>query len=368
MAEKQNFFVDRPYAIHAANCMLVLQNGLMVPAKFDPDFRSRNQLAVAYEPAATCLEFEKELLVPALQQGGDLITIKKMFGLCVLGRNRPQRIFILIGAGNTGKTTVGLIIERLIGRQNCAELRTKQLEGRFEMARLVNKTLVFGPDVAADFLMSETAHRLKSIVGRDPLVAERKNSSDDFRFLGDLNALITANEDLLIRLHGEYDRSAWRRRLCVILFAREPITKRITNYDEVLLAKEGSGILNLAIKGLVSYFQDEATCGDIALSKEAAARIDNLLNKSEALRIFITEEFVATEKSAITSDQLVVAFAAYAKDKGWRLVPRRTIEEQARHLMLEIWGISQSHDLKQEGQTVRGYRGIRLRKADETDL
>jgi hypothetical protein len=152
------------------------------------------------------------------------------------------------------------------------------------------------------------------------------------------------------------------------LFARAPITKRITSYDEVLLAKEGSGILNLAIKGLETYFRDEATCGDIILSKEAAARVDNLLNKSEALRIFVTEELVATEKSALTSDGLVVAFAAYAKDKGWRLVPRRTIEEHARNLLLEIWGISQSHDLKHEGQTVRGYRGIRLRKADETDL
>jgi phage/plasmid-associated DNA primase len=114
VVERTDFFLNRPHAIHAANSMLVFENGGVVPKDFGPEFLSRNQLTVAYKPEACCPRFEKELLAPALCPD-DLAIIKKMFGLLILGRNRPQRIFILLGAANTGKTTTGLIAEGLIG-------------------------------------------------------------------------------------------------------------------------------------------------------------------------------------------------------------------------------------------------------------
>jgi len=216
--------------------------------------------------------------------------------------------------------------------------------------------------------MTEGAHRLKSIVGGDPLVAERKNSNDDFRFKGNINSLITANEDLLVKLHGGFDRSAWRRRLCIVHFAREPVGKRITDFYEKLLAEEGSGILNLAIRGLAAYYEDEATRGDIILSAEQAERVEKLLCESEGIRTFIAEELVETERENLTSDELAVAYATYAKAKGWKIPRRRNIENQSQDLMLETWGIAQSHNLQREGKNgVRGYRGIRLRAADERD-
>src|SRR5262249_16047373 len=141
VVERRDFFRNRPHAIHAANCMLVFENRTIIEKPFAPEFLSRNQLSVSYDSDAVCPRFQKELLAPGLNSD-DLAIAKKMFGLLVLGRNRPQRIFILVGAGNTGKTTTGLIAEGLIGQENCAELRTAQLDGRFELARLVDKILV----------------------------------------------------------------------------------------------------------------------------------------------------------------------------------------------------------------------------------
>lgn len=290
-----------------------------------------------------------------------------MFGLLVLGRNRPQRIFILTGLGNTGKTTVCLIAEGLVGRDNCAELRTNQLEGRFEMARLLNKTLVFGADVAANFPMTESAYRLKSIVGGDPLVVERKNSNEDFRFKGDINALITANVRLLVKLHGDFDKSAWGRRLCPINFDRKPLKKRITNFDQVLLKEEGSGILNFAIEGLRAYYKDEQSKGDICLSEGQIQRVEKLLSESDGLRKFITEELVEEDGKDSSSDELVAGYALYAKAKGWRTPRRRTIENQSQDLILETWAIPQSHNLRRDGKICRGYRGLRCRAESELD-
>jgi hypothetical protein len=161
IVEKRDFFVNRPWAIHCQNTMLVIEEGQIKPKPFSPHFRSRNQLSVAYEPKAMCPRFQKELLEPAVCQE-DIELIQKMFGLMVLGINRPQRIFILQGAPNTGKTTLGRLVTTLIGRWNYSELRTQHLNERFETSRALGKTLLFGPDVKAHFLQSEGAHKLKS--------------------------------------------------------------------------------------------------------------------------------------------------------------------------------------------------------------
>jgi phage/plasmid-associated DNA primase len=366
LVEHRDFFRNRPHAIHAANTMLVFEDRNFIKKPFAPEFLSRNQLAVTYEPGATCPRFEKELLTPALSPD-DFTVMRKMFGLLILGRNRPQRIFVIIGPGNTGKTTTGLVAEGMIGQENCAELRTAQLDSRFELARLVDKTLVFGPDVSSNFLMAKGAHRLKSIVGGDPLIAERKNSNEPFPFKGDLNALITANEDLLVRLHGDFDRTAWERRLCLIFFGRAPVTIRIPLFHRVLLAEEGSGILNFSLGGLLEYYQDEEARGDLILSTEQKARIENLLTQSDGFRTFITEELVADDYENISVEELVETFARYAKSKGWRIPKQQTLQEQAQELMLEVWGVGRSNSVERNDKNVRGYRGIRFRYEDEND-
>jgi phage/plasmid-associated DNA primase len=366
IVEERDFFRNRPHATHAANCMLVFENRAIVEKPFAPKFLSRNQLSVSYQPGAICPRFQKELLEPALS-ADDLASIKKMFGLLVLGRNRPQRIFVLIGGGNTGKTTTGLVAADLIGQENYTELRTAQLDSRFELARLVGKILVFGADVAANFLMTAGAHRLKSLVGGDPLVAERKNSNEPFPFKGDLNVLITANEDLLVRLHGDFDRTAWERRLLPISFNRDPIKLRIPFFNKILLAEEGSGILNFALAGLLDYYQDEALRGDLILSEEQTERIEKLLTQSEGFRNFISRELVAADGDEISVEELIEAYAVHAKGQKWRIPKRQTLQEQAQELMLEIWGIARSNSVERDGKNVRGYRGIRLRGENEND-
>jgi phage/plasmid-associated DNA primase len=368
VVEHRDFFYNRPHAIHAANCMLVFQNNTIVEKPFAPEFLSRNQLTVSYQPDATCPRFQQELLQPALTPD-DFAAIKKMFGLIVLGRNRPQRIFVVIGAGNSGKTATGLVAEGLIGKENSAELRTAQLDSRFELARLVDKTLIFGPDVAANFLMTKGAHRLKSLVGGDPLVAERKNSNEAFPFKGDLNVLITANEDLLVTLHGHFDRTAWERRLLPIKFDREnnPITIRIPFFHQLLLETEGSGVLNFAIAGLLDYYQDEQACGDVILSTGQTERIENLLIQSEGFRTFVTRELVLTRDGDISGEELIDAYANYARGKGWKPPRRQTLQDQSQELMMEIWGIPRSNSLEREGKNARGYRGIRFRQENEND-
>jgi phage/plasmid-associated DNA primase len=215
--------------------------------------------------------------------------------------------------------------------------------------------------------MTESAYRLKSIVGGDPLVGERKNSNEDFRFNGDINAIITANVRLLIKLHGDFDKSAWGRRLCPINFHREPLKKRITNFHQILLKEEGSGILNWAINGLLAYYKDEESKGDILLSEGQIQRVEKLLSESDGLRTFITEELIEEDGKDVTSNEIVVGYAKYAKAKKWIIPKRRTIESMTQDLILEVWGITQDNHIKRGDKGIRGYLGLRLRAESEPD-
>jgi P4 family phage/plasmid primase-like protien len=373
VVEKRDFFVNRPWAIHCQNTMLVMEEGEIKPKPFSTDFRSRNQLSVAYEKEAVCPRFLGELLEPAVSKE-DIELIPKMLGLMVLGINRPQRIFLLQGAPGTGKTTLGRLITVLIGRWNYSELRTEHLTDRFETSRALGKTLLFGPDVKAHFLQSEGAHKLKSMVGGDPMDAERKNSNASFPFPGDLNVLITSNSRLLVRLEG--DMGAWQRRLTMIEFFGEGPAKRIDQFHEILLKQEGSGILNWALAGLVKYEQDHKTKGDIVLSDNQKARVAGLLSESDGLRTFLETELVLTKDANLTDDEITMAFAKYARTKQWRLLKASVIHSQVQDLMMELYCMSRSNDLKREGtdkdgkpknQTLKGYHGVRLRRADEED-
>jgi P4 family phage/plasmid primase-like protien len=373
IVEKRDFFVNRPWAIHCQNTMLVIEEGQIKPKPFSPHFRSRNQLSVAYEPKKMCPTFQKELLEPAVCQE-DIELIQKMFGLMVLGINRPQRIFILQGAPNTGKTTLGRLITTLIGRWNYSELRTQHLNERFETSRALGKTLLFGPDVKAHFLQSEGAHKLKSMVGGDPMDAERKNSNASFPFPGELNVLITSNSRLLVKLEG--DIGAWLRRLTIIEFLGQGSVKRIDGFHEILLRQEGSGILNWALAGLLKYEQDHQIKGDIVLSDNQKMRVAGLLSESDGLRTFLQTELVLTKGASLTEDEITIAFAEYARNKQWRLLKASVMHGQVQDLMMELFCISKSHDLKREGTdkngepktlTLRGYHGVRLRRADEED-
>jgi putative DNA primase/helicase len=228
--------------------MIVVEDGRIKTEPFNPRFRSRNQLSVDYDPKAKARQFIKKLF--ARVAAPDQEVIQKMMGLIVTGRNRAQRIFILEGPANSGKTTVALVMQHLIGRWNCVELRPHLLGERFELARTLGKTLYLGPDVPGNFLQSVGASRLKSLVGDDPMDAERKNSNEHFPFRGLLNVLITSNSRLLVRLEG--DHSAWGRRLVLLPFeGAVPKNERVENFAQVLVQTEGPGILNISIESLL---------------------------------------------------------------------------------------------------------------------
>ena len=359
IAEKRNAFVKDRLFIHLENGILIFNDANEADfVNFSPIFFSRNQCPIRYDPKAKCDRFLNELLYPAVHKD-DIGPIQKYCGLCLLGINLIQKILILDGEPERGKTTIANIVQRLIGLVNVTELRTQHLIGRFELFRYLKKTLLVGVDVPGNFLSQKGTHIIKGLVGGDYFDAEQKCGTSSFQLQGRHCVLITSNSRLQIKLDG--DIGAWRRRLLIVRFNGPIPVKKISDFSKQLIKEEGSGILNWALAGLKMLRDDMDRYGEIQLGERQYVLIDALLAESESIRHFLVDSVVMDEDSDLSFQEIIERYAAYCLKKGWVSKPITIIPRELEALMLELFHTSKAHSVKRDGKWLRGYHRVRFK-------
>jgi phage/plasmid-associated DNA primase len=185
--EERDFFnhPQHHYA-HLANCTLRFESdgSNFTIEGFSHLHRNRNRSPIKYDPDATCPKFLKHILGHVADD--DKLLLKKYSGQCVLGRNITQRFGILDGIGGSSKGAFVLTLAGIVGLRNVYELRTEHLGERFEIGRMIGRTLLLGADVRNDFMSRGGAYKIKSLVGGDVLEAELKGSNSKFLIYGPL--------------------------------------------------------------------------------------------------------------------------------------------------------------------------------------
>jgi phage/plasmid-associated DNA primase len=293
------------------------------------------------------------------------LLLQKYAGQCLLGRNLTQRILVLDGEGGASKGAFVRIVLAIVGSSNAYELRTNHLAERFEIGRMVGKTLLLGADVRANFMAGPSASRLKALVGGDMLEAERKGSNKRFFVEGNFNVLLTSNSRL--RVHLEGDQSAWNRRLTIARYDKPFSGKKIPEIHEHLLRTEGPGILNWFLEGTRKLLQDIAQHGDIALSQRQNDHIKSLLLESESLRIFVKESVTRFDGCDLAVSELVEKYMKFCTHNGWSPLPVDVVYRQLDDILLELFAVSKSNSIQRQGKEVRGYRKLKFRLPTDED-
>jgi phage/plasmid-associated DNA primase len=342
-------------------------DGSYTTGDFSPEYRSRNKSPIPYDPEADCCEFKARIL--GHLSPDDQTLMQKISGQCLLGRNISQRILILEGVGGSSKGAFINILSGIVGRSNIYELRPGLLGERFEVGRMVDRTLLIGPDVPGDFLSEKGASRLKAIVGGDPMEAESKGSNTRKTIYGTQNVITSTNTRLLIRLNR--DESAWDRRLAIVHYEHPYEGPTIPEIDRYILEKEAPGIVNWALTGLAFTYQDFVGHGNLKLSEIQQKRIDDLLGESDSFALFVRNEIVRDNTLSDTGDPHSLTggeiIKAYMNDciwvKRWTPAANRVCENRLPVLMLENFGIGKSNDLSRNGsKTHRGFWHVRFER------
>lgn len=356
-SEKRAAFAREAGIVHVANGMLDIRKAPPTLAPFAPDYYSRNQIAVTLDESAECPRFLGELIESAVH-AEDISLLQRWAGQLLLGKNLTQRIMILTGKEGRGKTTLINVFQEIIGRANVCGLRTEHLAERFELWNYVGKTFLIGADVPGGFLMTEGAHVLKALVGRDILTAEKK-SGDSVTIVGDFNVGLTANSRLRVKLDG--DAGAWRRRLLIVNYENEAPRRPDPLFLDKLIASEASGILNWMIAGAMQLLAEIAEHGSIQLTTRQKDIVDSLLAESDSVREFTRKALApADTTTTLTSQELSTAYVHYCEERGWNPLPQRKLESMLPDAILEVHRIAKRNDIQRDGKGQRGYRGIRL--------
>ena len=356
--EQKGVFERGNGRVHLANGVIDLNQIPPVLLGFSPIFHSRNRSPVSLDPLAKCPRFAGELLSSALNKD-DIRLLQCYCGSLLLGRNLAHVILLLTGTAGGGKSTLVEIIERIVGRENVVELRTQLLLERFELARLIGKTLLTGKDVQAEFLMLKGASAIKKLVGHDFLSAEKKNSNACFDLAGEYDVLITCNSRLRVKLEGDAD--AWRRRLLLIHYNQPKPKKPIPDFAGKLLASEGAGILNWMLQGAQMFLEDLEEVGGFRLTDEQKGRVESLLAESDSIRAFVKEWLKPGEKSDdVTVEELKLAYVQFCEAHNWHAAPPSAVENESPHLIEEIHRVCRCNSIRREGGCKRGYKHLRL--------
>jgi P4 family phage/plasmid primase-like protien len=352
--------------IHVGNGMICLndQGGIELQ-RFDPKYKSRNQISIPYNPQATCKRFLEELLQP-MMSAEDIELLQRYAGLILIKGNRAQKILLLTGKGGAGKGTVLGVFLRVIGRKNAVQLRVSKLNERFEQVRVIGKLLVHVVEATEDFLNQDGAEVVKSLCGHDSMDAEKKHVNEPMAFAGIYPIIIITNEQLRVRLAG--DEEAWERRFVIIICpkARSKDAEIIDNFDEILVCEEGEGILAWMIDGARKHWEELRTHKGFSTTSIQRARVTELLARSKAIETFVQTEIEKDQKKNVTVGELYEAYARYCVSKEWTPTTERKFEEASQHLILRHWGIPKSHSLERNKKSKRGYRGIVLVNPLET--
>ena len=323
---------------------------------FSPKYHFRNKLAVNYIPGVKCPTFENVLLGNSLDFD-DIGLLQRCCGLALVGRNKSQAILILSGTAGAGKGTFIRVLKGIIGEANIGSLRTEQLNQRFEIGRLIDRTLLYGADVPANFLSNENSSVLKSLTGGDPITVELKGSMAAPSLNCEFNIFVTSNSRLVVHLEG--DVAAWQRRLKVIRYEKPKPANVIPYLDKQILQNEASGVLNWMLDGLYAL---RAANWQLALSSGQTARVDELLLESDSVNVFFSKRGIAdTAAEGLTVADAFAAYSDFCMDRGWTGLSRNLFGRDCQEVAQRLFRAAIRHNIKgADGKNQRGWKGFRL--------
>jgi P4 family phage/plasmid primase-like protien len=342
------------------NGVLRISDRTLLP--FSPKYHFRNKVAVNYVPGAKCPTFENVLLSKSLDFD-DISLLQRGCGLALVGRNISQAMFILSGTAGAGKGTFIRVLKDIIGAENIGSLRTEHLNQRFEIGRLIDRPLLYGADVPANFLSKETAAMLKSLTGGDPITVEIKGSMVSPSLNCEFNIFVTSNSRLVVHLEG--DVAAWQRRLKIIRYEKPKPANVIPDLDKKILETEASGVLNWMLDGLYAL---RAANWQLALSPVQKTRVDELLLESDSVNVFFAERCVADSTAwGLPVPNAFAAYSDFCMDRGWNPVDRYRFGRECVEVVQRLFRLATRHDIKgQDDKRQKGWKGLRLLGENES--
>jgi P4 family phage/plasmid primase-like protien len=166
------------------NGVLNLHTGDLLP--HSPEYFTTNILPYNYDPTARCpqwLAFLGEIFEDDQER---VELLQEWFGYMLTTSYDHHKIMLLVGVQRSGKSTIGRMLELLVGEQNYTGGSLAQLKDAAYLDLLSTKTVMFSGDTAKHVhpaIRDIVTEQLKKISGNDAVTFDRKYKSAISRVL-----------------------------------------------------------------------------------------------------------------------------------------------------------------------------------------
>lgn len=337
--------------IHVKNGILDLER--LELQDFSPDRPARFGLPVEWDPSPPRPRRFLRFLKRMFPDPADRRLAIRLLAMALLG-NPYQKVAIIHGASRSGKSTLVKLFATFVGDDAYGQLRLEHSGGRFEAARWIGKLILAQLDAPEEILQANT-HVLKAISGQDRQEAELKGVRKTVRFVPRALPIITSN--LTPRLKLEDDRDAWLNRLVILHTEAGPAAAPVRDFDKVLVAEEGSGILGLVAREAKRLLE----AGTLKLTRAQQHRIELMVDASDPIRTFVRHFVEPAHGESLYTADAYEATKAFLRRHRYEPIPEGRLQRSFREAMMSVHGARRSNSLtRSPGKSTKGWRHFRL--------
>lgn len=300
----------------------------------DSKYISSTQLDVAYNPNPINHGYWDNFIDTLTM--GDLQLkniIQEWYGLILSNydASEPKKLLLLYGPGDTGKSKLISILEKLLGEENSKSIQVQKLGDRFALGDIFKSRLLHYGDLPSKMIEDSSLTILKVLTGGDTLSVERKNiDSFTIKYRG---ALMYACNELPV-ITGDLGKHVFDR--FMIIPCNNPIPKEKQNpriLEQLLLDKEY--IFNWSMEGLRRLLNNGLK---FSYSEQSEASKEMYSLKSDSVRSFINEFYDITNnpRNRIKLKDLYLRYEVYCAENGKKTVGRDTFKDRMSNIGLVL--------------------------------
>ena len=333
--------------INLSNGVYDINSKLLLP--HNPTYNFLTKLPIIYDKNALCPTIKNFL--NSIVQDGYIDVLQEWFGFLLYRDYFIKKATIIVGPGNTGKTTLLNLVESFIGKENSSGISLQKLAGdKFAGANLYQKYANVFDDMSAKDITDSASFKMAT--GKSSITGEFKFGSQ-FKFTNYAKMIFSCNSIPGTEKMGD---PAYSARWIVL-----NLTKEISNPDPSLEAKlttpeELSGLFNYALEGLERLI----TNGRFSYNFEPHEIKNQMLRSGSPIAKFVYDCLEEELDAWISKDDLYNEFIKFANKNQMQSMTKDDFGKKLQNYAGYISDSKKSILGKQQ----TGWRNVKLKREE----
>lgn len=317
----------------------------------DPKYLFFAKLPVDYKPEADCPRIKKFL--SEILDESMIEVVQELFGYTLYRKYFIKKAFIFVGEGDTGKTTLILLLFALLGEKNISSISLQRLiTDKFAAANLYNKLANLYDDLSAKDVNDNGPFKIATGGG---IISGEKKFMDSFVFKSFAKLIFACNTIPDVKQAND---DAYFLRWVVIHFSRiiDDDKKDRQLIEKLTTPEELSGLLNFALEGLQRLLKNQK----FSYEKETHEIKNEMMRSASTVARFAGDEIEESPGEWISVDDM---YHTYTEFSGREKIPAVSKKAFGGRLPMCAPYLAQFKPKDPKtGNQVTAWRNVRLKK------